>query len=165
MTRVPDRRAARLLPVDPDRRVLLLQGFDPARPETLYWFTVGGELDPGETPAQAAAREAAEEVGLRVDADALGEPAWAGVAEFSFAGVDVRNVQDFFVARVEAFEPSRGGLDAEELATIRQARWWPLAELVAHQAAGADDEVFPPDLGARLSAYLDGPAPDGPSGR
>lgn len=62
---------------------------------------------------------------------ALGEPVWSGVAEFSFGGQAIRNVQDYFVLHVEAFEPTRDGLDEEELATVLGAWWWPLAELVA----------------------------------
>jgi 8-oxo-dGTP diphosphatase len=49
-----------------DRRVLMVtaRGRD-------VWFMPGGKIDPGETEADAAAREAEEEVGVRVDADAL----------------------------------------------------------------------------------------------
>lgn len=151
---VPDRQAARLVPVDRDGRVLLLRGIDPARPADPYWFTVGGAVEPGETPASAAAREAAEEVGLTVDAGDLGQPVWSGVAEFGFGGVAFRNVQDYFVVAVDAFEPTRDGLDEEELATVLGARWWPLAELVAHQAAGTGEPVYPPELGSRLDAHL-----------
>lgn len=153
---VADRQAARLVPVDPDGRVLLLRGIDPARPEEPYWFTVGGALEPDESPAVAAAREAREEVGLAVAAGDLGPPVWSGVAEFSFGGVAIRNVQDHFVVAVDAFEPSRDGLDEEELATVLEARWWPLAELVAHQAAGTGEPVFPPEIGARLADHLAG---------
>ena len=133
MTTVPDRQAARLIPVDPDGRVLLLRGIDPASPGHPYWFTVGGAVEPGETPASAAAREANEEVGLALDPVDLGPPVWSGIAEFSFGGVEVRNVQDYFVVRVATFEPRRDGLDEEELATILGARWWPLTELVVHR--------------------------------
>lgn len=157
MATVPDRQAARLVPVDPDGRVLLLRGIDPARPGLPYWFTVGGAVEPGETAASAASREALEEVGLAVDADDLGAPVWSGVAEFSFGGVAIRNVQDYFVVTVDAFEPTRDGLDEEELATALGALWWPLGDLVAHQATGTGEPVFPPELGARLHTYLTTP--------
>ncbi|MET0424419.1 MAG: NUDIX domain-containing protein, partial [Actinoplanes sp.] len=48
---VIDRRAARVLIVDPAGRTLLLHGGDPARPEQRWWFTPGGGLEQGETPA------------------------------------------------------------------------------------------------------------------
>jgi 8-oxo-dGTP pyrophosphatase MutT (NUDIX family) len=35
------------------------------------WYTIGGAIDPGETPAAAAERESLEETGLRVSADRI----------------------------------------------------------------------------------------------
>lgn len=49
-----------------DRRVLMVT----ARGRDVY-FMPGGKIDPGETPAQAAAREAHEEVALELDPAAL----------------------------------------------------------------------------------------------
>ncbi|MFF2272505.1 NUDIX domain-containing protein [Agromyces sp. NPDC058136] len=51
-----------------DRRVLMVT----ARDREVYYMP-GGKIDPGETAAQAAAREAHEEVALRLDPDALDE--------------------------------------------------------------------------------------------
>ena len=76
-----------MLLVDAAGRVLLFEGFDPARPEHRYWFTPGGGLDPLESPAAGAARELAEETGLRLDPAELGEPVWSDATEFSFDGV------------------------------------------------------------------------------
>jgi 8-oxo-dGTP pyrophosphatase MutT (NUDIX family) len=36
------------------------------------WLTPGGAIDPGETPAQAAVREVAEETGHRITLDQIG---------------------------------------------------------------------------------------------
>src|ERR1700733_4365493 len=58
------RRAGRVLVIDPAGRVLLLQGFDPAEPDSPFWFTIGGGLDEGEHSAQAALRELREEAGI-----------------------------------------------------------------------------------------------------
>ncbi|TML29501.1 MAG: NUDIX domain-containing protein, partial [Actinobacteria bacterium] len=63
MTEAIPRRASRVLVVDEAGRVLLFHGFDPARPEHGYWFTVGGGLDPGESAVQGAVRELFEETG------------------------------------------------------------------------------------------------------
>ncbi|MCU1444637.1 NUDIX domain-containing protein [Cryobacterium sp.] len=49
-----------------DRRVLMVT----ARARDV-WYMPGGKIDPGESPAQAAAREAEEEVSVRLDPAAL----------------------------------------------------------------------------------------------
>ena len=57
-----------MLVIDADDRVLLLHGFDPARPGEPYWFTIGGGAKPGESLADAAARELLEESGISASA-------------------------------------------------------------------------------------------------
>src|SRR6185437_13789046 len=88
------RRAGRVLVIDPADRVLLLQGFDPAVPERRFWFTIGGGADPGESLAQAAARELREESGIVADATALGAPVWRRTAHFSFDGQPYRQEEE-----------------------------------------------------------------------
>lgn len=59
---LPERRCARLLILDVTGRLLLFR-YDDGR-ETPFWATPGGQLLPGETFEQAAAREFAEETGF-----------------------------------------------------------------------------------------------------
>ena len=128
---VVPRRAGRVLVVDGDGRILLLHGFDPARPGEPYWFTIGGGARPGERLADAAARELREESGISASAAELGEPVWHEVTSFSFDGTRYRQEQDFFLLRVGAPEISTDGLDDEEAAVVDGHRWWTIAELAA----------------------------------
>ena len=63
-----------------DDQVLLLHGFNPFAPADLFWFTIGGGIDPGESPAAAAAWELLEETGMAVDPADLGELVWHRIA-------------------------------------------------------------------------------------
>jgi 8-oxo-dGTP pyrophosphatase MutT (NUDIX family) len=145
------RHAARVLLIDGQGRLLLLHGLDPARPEHGYWFTVGGGIDPGETPAQAAARELAEETGLVLGPQRLGEPVWHEVTSFSFDGHWYRQEQEFFVARVEAWEPVQDGFNHVERASIDAYRWWSLDEL-----SSTEELVYPAELAGLLRGILGG---------
>jgi 8-oxo-dGTP pyrophosphatase MutT (NUDIX family) len=143
------RRAARVLLIDAGGRVLLLRGFDPARPDHRYWFTVGGAVDVGESLAGGAARELREETGLVLEPTVLGEPVWHEVTEYPFDGQWYRQEQDFFVARVPAWEVSVDGFDPVERRSIDGYRWWSLAELEATQ-----ERYYPAELPALLRAAV-----------
>jgi 8-oxo-dGTP pyrophosphatase MutT (NUDIX family) len=145
------RRAARVLLVDASDRVLLFAGTDPGRPEHAYWFTPGGGLDPGESPAAGAARELAEETGLRLTPAELGAPVWSETVEFPFDGVWYRQEQEFFLVRVPAWEVDTTGFNEIERASVSGHRWWSLAELSA-----TAERYYPPDLPDRLAATLAG---------
>ncbi|MFI5491061.1 NUDIX hydrolase [Actinoplanes sp. NPDC051859] len=145
-----DRRAARVLLVNAEDRVLLLCGGDPARPGLRWWFTPGGGLDSGETPAQCAARELAEETGLRVDPTELGEPVHHEVTEFSYREQHYRQNQHFFLHRVPSWEVDSAGFDADEQETITEHRWWSVAEIET-----TDAEIYPADLAALLQRCAD----------
>jgi len=127
--RVRHRLAGRVLLVDPAGRVLLLHGFDPARRDQPYWFTVGGGAKPGESLAEAAARELREEAGISAQAADLGDPVWHEVTEFGFDGTRYRQEQDFFLLMVDSAQVSTDGMDEEEAAVIDGSRWWTVAEL------------------------------------
>ena len=135
------RKAGRVLVIDPAGRVLLLQGFDPAKPSSLHWVTIGGGLDDGEGTAQAAARELWEESGINATADELIGPVWQRTTEFSFAGMRYRQDEDFYILRVGEVQVSLANLDPIERATITSYRWWSREELTATTEA-----YFPAEL-------------------
>ncbi|MFJ6197255.1 NUDIX hydrolase [Micromonospora sp. NPDC092111] len=141
MTVYTPRRAARVLLVDASGRVLLFEGIDPGRPGHRYWFTPGGGLAPGESPAAGAARELAEETGLRLDPAELGESVRSETIEFPFDGVWYRQEQEFFLVRVPGWEVDTAGFDEIERASVRGHRWWSVPELTA-----TADRYYPADL-------------------
>jgi ADP-ribose pyrophosphatase YjhB (NUDIX family) len=117
-----------LLVNDADQ-VLLFRGGDPARPGLRWWFTPGGGLDAGESPAQGAARELAEETGLRARPAQLGEPVWHETVEFTFDGQWYRQPQHFYLLRVPQWEVDTGGFEEAERVSVDGHRWWTVAEL------------------------------------
>ncbi|GAB1693930.1 NUDIX hydrolase [Krasilnikovia sp. M28-CT-15] len=136
-----NRPAARVLLVDAAGRILLFRGCDPAVPGVSWWFTPGGGLDAGETPAQGAARELFEETGLRVDPAELGEPVWHQVIEFSYDHRWYRQDQEFFLLRVEGWQVDTRGFEEAERQSIEGHHWWSLADLDA-----TDEDVYPEGL-------------------
>ena len=139
---VIERRAARVLVVDAAGRVLMLRGCDPADPGRPYWFTVGGGLEPGESVAEAAVRELAEETGLRLPIGEVGEPVWNDVTEFPFDGRRYRQEQSWFLVRVPSLDVDLSGFDEIERATvIRRGRGGRPADFAA-----ASEPYYPPDL-------------------
>ncbi|HWH30335.1 MAG TPA: NUDIX domain-containing protein [Mycobacteriales bacterium] len=139
---VVERRAARVLLVDGSGRVLLFHGCDPADASAgSWWFTPGGGLDPGETPAQGAARELAEETGLVVAPEQLGVAVHERVAEFRFAGGAYRQSEDFFALRVDAHDVDTSGFSELETSCVLGHRWWTAGEL-----RGTAERVYPPEL-------------------
>ncbi|ACU69284.1 NUDIX hydrolase [Catenulispora acidiphila DSM 44928] len=143
---VVDRISGRVILLDPNGRALLFQGFDPQRPNQLWWITPGGGLEPGETPQQAAARELQEETSLDVQPQDLGEAVFRNYVEFFFDGRLLRQHNHFFTLRTEPFEISTAGFDALEQRTHLTHRWWTLEELRT-----TDETFFPEELPDLLS--------------
>jgi 8-oxo-dGTP pyrophosphatase MutT (NUDIX family) len=137
------RTTARVLPVRPDGKVLLLHGWDPLRPNTPYWFTIGGGVEAGETVTQAASRELREEVGILLPAESLGEPVATNTIEFEWGGCQIIQHQTFFAVGVDRVEVTFANQEELELATISDHGWWHSDDL---EATGQAAHVTIPGL-------------------
>jgi 8-oxo-dGTP pyrophosphatase MutT (NUDIX family) len=140
------RKTARVLPVDPEGRVLLLHGWDPHHPDRPFWFTIGGAADPGESLREAAARELYEETRISVDLAQLGEPIAENTIEFSWGGHRIVQDQVFYAVLVESAEVSLDGLDQWEQATTDKYGW------LAAEDLGADERPAHPDIPSLIRA-------------
>jgi 8-oxo-dGTP pyrophosphatase MutT (NUDIX family) len=108
-----------VLPIDARGRLLLVEEI-----ETGQWQTIGGAIEPHESPRDAGVREALEEAGVVVDlgrlVDALGGPGF----EVAYPNGDVVSyVTSVFEAVVTSGEPSP---DGDETSAVG---WWAFDEL------------------------------------
>jgi 8-oxo-dGTP pyrophosphatase MutT (NUDIX family) len=150
-----ERRAARVLLIDDQDRVLLFEGFDPEVPDVRFWFTAGGGVEPGESLEQAARRELREETGCTTAE--LGPAVWTRATEFSFNGQAYSSDETFFLARVPSHDVDTSGFVEIERQSIVRHRWWTPAELAA-----TDELVYPARLGELLTHLLRHGAPATP---
>ena len=148
------RTAVRLLLIDDSDRLLLLHYLTPDTAEE-FWLTPGGALDPAESHEAAAAREAWEELGIRLPV--LGPAVWSRVHRFRIGDGRVFVQQEtFHLHRVAPFTPAPQALSPFEGECYRGYRWWTAAEI----CAGDSLPLQPARLGALFAALLtDGPPP------
>jgi len=111
-----------------------------------FWATPGGGVEAGESPRDAARREALEE--LRIS-DVELEELWTDQIEFEIAGRRTSQVETFFLVRKYAGMLRLELDDRLRAEGIEDLRWWRRDEM-----AQPDLPIFPSDLPSRLIATL-----------
>ena len=111
----------------------------------VFWLTPGGEIEPDEEPLAAARRELREELGLELD---VRGPVYTEQNQFEHMGEMRDNLDFYFVARCAAEAPRLRGVTTDEIALMRELRWWTAEAVEAALARG--ENVFPVDLAARM---------------
>lgn len=157
---VVTRRAARVVALSPQGRVLLFEGGDPDRPHVRIWHTPGGGVDPGESDRAAAVREYREETGAEVE---LGPHVWDRELRFGFNGVVYDQFEVFFLAHVDhEHDADTSGHDELERQYLGQHRWFSVAELRALPTADGSVLLAPPDMADRVEELLLHGPPESP---
>ena len=130
------RRAVRGVVLDGQGRVLLVRFQHPVTAD-VWWATVGGGIDPGESDEQALRRELREEAGL--ESFELGPLVHERDATFPWAGRLIHQFERFHVVRVGRHD----AVPTIDLAPegVTEVRWWSLAELES-----TSEQVFPDEL-------------------
>ena len=154
---LPRRRAARVLLLDPEDRILLLHGFDPLDLSRQWWFTLGGGVEQGEDLRAAALREIGEESGIGADQVDLGPLVAVRRSAFSFDGRSFDQDEWYFLARTATTETDSSGHTELERRSTDELRWWTCGELL-----DTEETVYPEGLAALLAALLRDGAPAEP---
>ncbi len=137
--------------------VFLIQAVDPADASKPPWWEIpGGGIDPGESSADAAMRELQEEAG-QASAE-VGPIVFTQYVEFSFGGYDFEQDEVIHIAWTKDMSINRPtGLEYLEALAFRDARWWPIADVVASTEA-----FLPPRLPELIPLIANRELPDPP---
>jgi ADP-ribose pyrophosphatase YjhB (NUDIX family) len=144
---LPVRRAARVILLDPDDRVLLMR-YDQGPPNGVHWATPGGGAEPEEDYTAAAVRELAEETGW-TDITLLGEVLSRGF-QMQYAGRLVWQDERIYLARTDVRRRGIEGVAEMHAADgIAAWRWWTLPEMDT-----TTEVVWPPGLANLIRSWL-----------
>ena len=147
----PKRPTARVIPIDPNGRALLLRTWPKNGEEPDWWYLIGGRVEPEETHEQAALRELYEESGCK--------DVTLGACLYTRMRPDPSRKLIFaervFLAHTPTFLAKPTAPDVHERGIEFRFRWWEPAQMAA-----ATDRFDPPQLRHQLAEWLKNPMPN-----
>ncbi|MFH1461567.1 MAG: NUDIX domain-containing protein [bacterium] len=94
-----------------------------------FWFVIGGEIEQGESTAQAAIREIHEETGILKEHIKLGPIVWHGEFDLILAGTPTHIKEQFIVAKTKQKKISLENLTQWEKVVVKKIVWFSLDEI------------------------------------
>ncbi|HJW40041.1 MAG TPA: NUDIX domain-containing protein [Rhizomicrobium sp.] len=152
-----ERPTVRVLLLSPSKRLLMFRYPNRSKskiPPTC-WATAGGGIDPGETIAQAAAREVLEETGI--SGVTLGPVVWHSEDLLHLPDRMILLAERFMIAHAPNEDVVTDGWTEQERAEISAYHWWSLAEIRT-----TAEKLYPVGLARFLPPILEGDYPAEP---
>ena len=112
---------------------------------------MGGALEDGETPKEAALREIYEEIGIDANKINFGHEVWHGEVVLQIAGNETLIDQRFFVASTTIENLDLSHLTENEKGRVKTAKWFSLDDI-----KNTNEIVYPKKLAEYLEPILIG---------
>ncbi|GAA1866896.1 hypothetical protein GCM10009813_29620 [Brevibacterium marinum] len=152
------RKASRVVLLNERDEVLLIRAQDLLMPTHQWWMTCGGGSEMGETPAQTAAREVAEETGLECEPAELIGPLATRDEIFEFTERSLHQIETYFAFRTsEDIELEDAVWTDIEKRSLLEFRWWSRTELMA-----TTETIYPKNLLSLMDLVTAGSVPENP---
>lgn len=143
---MPIRYSSRIVLLNEKHEILLMKI---QLPTYSLWCTIGGEIEPNESPLQAAKREVFEEIGYIESDVSWGSAIWYGEHIIDIKGTPTLHKETFFLGRTSRLNVDAKNLTDEEKSIVQKFRWWSIEELTA-----TSEFIVPPRLAEYLNALI-----------
>lgn len=151
----PHRKAARVLVINTQGKLLLIKGHDFSDPNHSWWFTIGGGIKSSETSKQAACRELKEETGIAaVPKDLIG-PVLRRQVVLHFSALDARQDEEYFLYFLaqSCTQLKKQGWTGRERSLLDEIAWFGHQQL---KDLAQRETVYPLGLAQMLANWENG---------